>query len=89
MTAHNQPGRPAAHRLIVILIPLLIHMRQARHLPCRVQFDLLRVSVAQQQVGSFDVRVDVLVLVDELQHAHLGGHIKHPVNDLSSHLIST
>lgn len=46
-------------------------MRRAHHVHLRVQFDLFRVPVAQQKVGSFDVGVDVLVLMDELQHAHL------------------
>lgn len=34
-------------------------------------FYLFRVSVAQHQVGSFNVRMDVLVLVDVLQYTHL------------------
>lgn len=34
-------------------------------------FYLFRVSVAQHQVGSFNVRVDVLVFMDVLQYTHL------------------
>lgn len=34
-------------------------------------FYLFRVSVAQHQVGGFNVRMDVLVLMDVLQDTHL------------------
>lgn len=34
-------------------------------------FYLFRVSVAQHQVGSFNVRVDVLVFMDVLQYTYL------------------
>lgn len=34
-------------------------------------FHLFSVSVAQHQVGSFNVRMDVLVLMDVLQYTHL------------------
>lgn len=32
---------------------------------------LFRVSVAQHQVGSFNVSMDILILMDELQNSHL------------------
>lgn len=85
MTAHNQPGKPAAHRVIIVNQANLraFTVTQVRH--CGVlmsmaassssAFYLLRVPVAQHKVGSFDVCVDVLVLMDVLQYCHL--RVKH------------
>lgn len=38
-------------------------------------FYLFRVSVAQHNVGSFNVRMDILILMDVLQYTHL--QVKH------------